>query len=165
MNTQAKFITKSAVVAAMYVVLTYLSALFGLDSGVIQIRFSEFLCILPVFMPQAIIGVTLGCMLSNLLVGGVIYDIIFGSLATLVGALGAWLLRRLPHKLIWLATLPTILANAIIIPFVLIYAYGVPDGYIYCFVTVGIGEIISAGIGGSALYYYLAKTKLINKLM
>ena len=144
-------------IAALYVALTYLSAIFGLSSGVIQFRLSEALCILPIFMPEAVIGLTVGCFLANLLTGSVVWDLIFGSLATLIGAIFARLLRRLPEKLMWLATLPTIIANAIIIPPVLIYAYGANDAFLYLVFTVGLGEVVCAGFLGSTLYYALMK--------
>ena len=149
-------------IAALYVALTYISSVFGLDKGAIQFRLSEMLAVLPVFMPEAIIGLTVGCLLSNILLGGVIYDIIFGTLATLIGALGAYLLRNLPKKLAFLIPLPTVLANGIIIPFVLIFAYGVPDAYPFLFATVSLGEIVCAGVLGTALYYALIKTKLFK---
>jgi len=147
-------------IAAMYVVLTYLSSLFGLSSGVIQLRISEALCILPLLFPEAILGLTVGCIISNLITGAVIWDVVFGSLATLIGAIGARLLSGLPEKLKCLATLPTVLANSIIVPFVLIFAYGTEGAYIFFFMTVGIGELICAGIGGTALYYALRRLRL-----
>lgn len=155
------YTTRGALIAALYVVLTLLSSLMGLSSGVIQFRFSEALCILPIFFPEAIPGLFVGCLLSNMMVpGAVIWDIIFGSIATLIGALGTWALRNLPERYKWVATLPTILANMLIIPFVLIYAYGAPDSFLFLAFTVGIGEIVCAGFGGTALYYLLKKTKI-----
>lgn len=152
------YTTRGAAIAALYILLTELATLMGLSSGVIQLRFSEALCILPIFMPEAIPGLFVGCLVSNLLVPGVvIWDVIFGSLATLIGAIGARLLLRLPEKYKWVATLPTIIANMLIIPFVIIYAYGAPDSYGFLLVTVGIGEIVCAGFGGSALYYTMKK--------
>ena len=65
----ALFLTQAAMIAALYVVLTYIANLFGLASGVIQIRLSEMLCILPVFTPAAIPGLFIGCLLSNILTG------------------------------------------------------------------------------------------------
>ena len=147
------YLTRGAMIAALYVALTYLSGLVGLSSGVIQFRISEALAILPVFFPEAILGLTLGCFISNLAVGGVIWDAVFGSLATLIGAIGARILRFLPEKLKWLLGLPTVLANAFIVPFVLQYAYGIEDGYWFLFLTVGLGELVCAGIGGAILYY------------
>lgn len=158
-NNTAIFLTRGAVIAAMYVALSHISGMLGLASGVIQFRISEALTVLPIFFPEAIIGLSIGCLISNLTMGGVIWDIIFGSLATLIGALGCYLLRRLPKCLKWLSTLPTVLANAVIVPFVLLYAYGIDGGYFYFMLTVAIGEIVCAGIGGSALYYSLEKLK------
>ena len=153
------FITRAALTASLYVALTYLASIFGLSSGVIQFRISEMLCILPMFFPEAIAGLTIGCALANLLCGAFLWDIVFGSVATFIGAVAARFLRKVPKKLAFIATIPTILANAIIVPFVLIYTYGVTDGYFFLMLTVGIGEIVCAGIGGTILYYSLLKAK------
>ena len=156
------FLTRGALIAAMYVALTYLTALFGLDKGVVQFRLSEALCILPAFMPEAVLGLYIGCLIANILTGCVVWDIIFGSLATLIGAIGARLLRKLPAKLAWLIPLPTVLANAAIIPFVLIYAYGVPDAYIFILATLTLGEVVCALSLGTALYHVLQKNKFFK---
>ena len=97
-NKKVLFIVQAAMIAALYVVLTYITNLLGLASGSIQIRFSEALCILPVFTPAAIPGLWLGCLLANTLTGAIVYDIVFGSIATLLGAVGTYLLRR--HKVL-----------------------------------------------------------------
>lgn len=107
------FICQAAVIAALYVVLTYVFSAFA--SGVIQVRVSEALTILPAFTPAAIPGLVIGCLLSNTLTGCVLLDIIFGSVATLIGALGSYALRR--HT--WLVPIPPIVSNMIIVPFVL----------------------------------------------
>jgi uncharacterized membrane protein len=152
------YTTRAAVIAALYVILTELATLVGMSSGVIQFRISEALCILPLFLPEAIPGLFIGCIISNLLVPGiVIWDIIFGSLATLIAAVATRKLINLPEKYKWAATIPCILSNMIIVPFVLIFAYGAPDSYLFLMLTVGIGEIVCAGCGGSALYYILRK--------
>lgn len=153
----SKQITQGAMIAALYVVLTMLSRLFGLDSGVVQVRFSEALCILPCFTPAAIGGLFAGCILSNFLAGAMIWDVIFGSLATLIGAIFTYKLR-FNH---YLAVLPPIISNTVIIPFVLAYAYGFEGGIPYFMLTVGIGEVISCGILGSVLYSALKKFKAI----
>lgn len=152
-NKKVLFLTQAAMIAALYVVLTFLANAFWLASGVIQVRLSEMLAILPYFTPAAIPGVYLGCVLANLLTGGCLLDILLGSLASLIGALGAYLL----HKNMWLIPLPTILANAIIVPFVLIFGYGVPDMWWYLVLTVGAGEVISCGILGMVLLFALKK--------
>lgn len=155
------YVARGAIIAALYVVLTMLASAVGLSSGVIQFRISEALCIMAVFLPEAVPGLFIGCLISNLMVpGAVIWDIIFGSVATLLGAVGARLMRKLPEKLRWLSTLPTILSNMLIVPLVLIYAYGATDSYGFLLLTVGIGEIVCAGFGGTGLYYLLKKTKI-----
>ena len=87
-------IVQAAMIAALYIVLTALAAGFDLASGAIQVRFSEVLTILPFFTPAAIPGVTIGCLLANILTGSALPDIIFGTLATLLGALGTYALRK-----------------------------------------------------------------------
>jgi uncharacterized membrane protein len=153
-------IVLGAVIAALYTALTYLCTLFGLSSGVIQLRVSEALCILPAFMPEAIPGLFIGCLVSNILTGCVITDIIFGSIATLVGAIGTYLLRKHPI----LATLPPILANTFIIPFVLMYAYHLEGALWYFFLTIFIGEVISCGILGYLLEKSLNKRDIFKSL-
>lgn len=162
MSRPALALTRGALVGAMYVALTWLSSLLGLSSGVIQFRFSEALCILPVFMPEAIPGLFVGCLISNLIATANPWDILFGSLATLIGAVGTYLLRRLPVKLAWIASLPPVLANMLIVPPVLILAYGAADAYWFLLVTVGLGELVCAGFGGSTLYYALRRTKIFE---
>ena len=150
---RTKALTRGAVIAALYVVLTLVSAAFGLSSGVIQLRLSEALCVLPFFCAEAVPGLFLGCLIANLVTGAPIWDILFGSLATLLGAAGARLLRR------WrfLVPIPTVLANALIIPPVLIFAYGVPDAYLFLVATVSAGEILSCGVLGLLLLTVLKK--------
>ena len=148
------YLVRAAVIAALYVVLTYLASLFGLSGqGLIQVRFSEALCILPYFTSAAIPGLTVGCLLANILTGALPMDIVFGTLATLLGAIGTRLLKK--YRL--LAPLPPIVANTVIIPFVLRYAYELPDAFWLLFVTVGAGEIISVGILGLTLLISLER--------
>ena len=156
----ALYLTRGAMIAALYVALTYFSNLFGLANGAIQFRLSEALCILPMFFPEAVPGLFIGCLISNLITSANVFDIIFGSFATLLGAIGARLLRKLPTRLLWLATLPTVLSNILIVPPVLIFAYGATDAYLWLVLTVGIGEIVCASLGGAVLGYSLKKTKI-----
>ena len=145
------FSCQAAVIAALYVVLTYVFSAFA--SGVIQVRVSEALTILPAFTPAAIPGLVIGCLLSNTLTGCVLLDIIFGSVATLIGALGSYALRR--HT--WLVPIPPIVSNMIIVPFVLRFAYGATDAFPFMIATVGAGEIISCYLLGMILYGALKK--------
>ena len=110
MNKKVLYLVHGAVIAALYVVLTMLANALGLANYAIQVRFSEALTILPVFTPAAIPGLFLGCIISNTMTGCMLLDIIFGSLATLIGAFGTYLLR---DKNKWLAPLPPIIANTI----------------------------------------------------
>lgn len=151
-NKKALWIVQGGIIAALYVVLTYVCNMFGLANGVIQVRFSEALTILSFFTPAAIPGLFVGCLLSNILTGCAIWDIIFGSLATLTGAALTWKLRKISP---WLAPVPAIIANIVVVPLVLIYAYGIPDAWWFLALTVGAGEVISCGILGMALLFAL----------
>ena len=153
-------LTQGAMIAALYVVLTFIANLAGLASGVIQVRLSEALTILPVFTAAAVPGLAVGCVLANLLTGCAIWDVVFGSLATLIGAVGTRLLRGQSPVL---AVLPPILSNIIIVPLVLQRVYGVEDAYWYLAMTVGAGEIISCGVLGLLLYRSLKNTKIFHK--
>ncbi len=163
-NKNVTMITQAAIIAALYVVLTMIANALGLANYAIQVRFSEALCILPFFTVAAVPGLTVGCFIANLLTGAAIWDVFFGSLATLLGAIGTYALRK--HK--FLMTLPPVIANAIIVPFVLRYGYGFTwelDGVDwsipYFVATVGAGEIISVCILGSLLLKVLLPYKNI----
>ena len=152
-SKRVKYITQAAMIAAIYVVLTLFISAFNLASGAIQIRISEALTVLPAFTPAAIPGLFIGCFISNLISGGLILDVIFGSLATLIGACGTYLLRKWK----WAVPIPPILSNVLIVPFVLAYDYNLPGGVPYFMVTVGIGQIISCGVLGMIVYGIIAK--------
>lgn len=157
-NSNIMSLVFAAMIAALYVVLSFAVSAFGLASGAIQVRVSEALTILPYFTPAAIPGLTIGCLLFNLLSGAAILDVIFGTLATLLGALGSYLLGIAAKKvsgLKFLVPVPPILANAFIIPWILKTAYGLSDAYWYLVATVGIGEVISCGVLGIVLLYAL----------
>ena len=159
-NKKVLLIVQAALIAAIYVVLTYFISAFNLASGAIQVRISEALTILPVFTPAAIPGLFIGCLLSNLLTGCMPLDVVFGSLATLIGACGTYALRK--HK--FACTWPPVIANMVIVPFVLRYGYGFITEYKgvdwsipFNALTVGIGEVITCVILGSVLLRVLNK--------
>lgn len=154
-NKNVLFITQAAMIAALYVVLTFVANAFGLANYAIQVRISEALTILPIFTPAAIPGLFIGCIISNFLTGCALPDIIFGSLATLAGALGTYALRKIK----WTAPLPPIVANTLIVPFILVYVYHMEGTLPLFMLTVGIGEIISCGILGTLLTLVLTKYK------
>ncbi len=176
MNKKVLSLVHAAVIAALYVVLTLLANALGLANYPIQIRFSEALTILPYFTPAAVPGLFVGCILANILTGGMPLDVVFGSLATLLGALGTWFLcgRRKAvmdtsksqstttstaqskvHKI--LAPVPPIISNTLIVPFVLAYVYQFEGSIPYFMLTVGAGEVISCGILGLILLNILQK--------
>ena len=151
-NKSTMFLVQAAAIGAIYVVLTLLFA--PLSYGEVQVRFSEALTILPYFTPAAIPGLFVGCILSNLLGGAIPVDIICGSIATLIGAIFTYKLRG--NK--WLAPVPPIVANMIIVPFVLYYGYGVNLPIPLMMLTVGAGEVISCGVFGMIILTALSKT-------
>lgn len=159
-HTHALFMAQAAMIAALYIVLTFIANALGLANYAVQVRFSEALTILPYFTPAAIPGLFIGCLLSNILTGCALPDIVFGSLATLLGALGTYALRKWK----WCAPVCPIVANTIIVPLVLVYGYGLLiEGMsliqclgFYC-LTVGAGEVISCGILGMILLTALQK--------
>ncbi|MBQ2028250.1 MAG: QueT transporter family protein [Clostridia bacterium] len=160
-QNDARKLAVGGVIAALYVALTYIAAAFGLASGAIQVRLSEALTILPVFTSTAVPGLTVGCVLANLLTGCAPWDVVFGSLATLLGAVGTRLLKNKPY----FAWIPPVVANAIIVPFVLQKVYGVEDAWWYLALTVGAGEVIACGILGILLYHSIKKIPNLKSLL
>lgn len=180
-NSKALFLAHAAMIAALYVVLTYLANALGLANYAIQVRFSEALTILPMFTPAAIPGLFVGCLLSNLLTGCDILDIIFGSLTTLVAAFLTYGIRRMGMKKIndevtgkprlvestedgktpafkkFLAPIPPTVLNMLVVPFILAYVYQLEGTIPFFMLTVGAGELISCGILGILLYLALQK--------
>ena len=154
-RTPALKVAQGAIIAALYVVLTVIFA--PISFGEMQVRISEALTILPMFTPAAIPGLFVGCVLGNLLGGAIPVDVIFGSLATLIGAAGGYLLR----KNRWLVPLPTVLSNAVIVPFVLRYGYGVTLPIPLMMVYVAVGEIISCYVLGELLCTVLLRHRSI----
>lgn len=150
-NQKVLFTVQAAMIAAIYVVLVTIFNYWSF--GPVQFRIAEALTILPYFTPAAIPGLFIGCLLSNILGGSIIADVFFGSVATLIGALGTYALRK--HK--FLTPLPPIIANTLIVPFVLKYGYGTSEAIPYMFVTVGLSEIIVCGVFGMILLSSLNK--------
>jgi uncharacterized membrane protein len=154
MKKRNLFITQAALIAALYVVLTLVSAAFGLDSKAIQFRLSEVMTVLPALTPAAIPGLFIGCLLSNFICGAMLPDMIFGSLATLIGAVGTYFIGK---RVKWLSALPPIAANTVIVPLVLKYAYHLDGTVPFFALTVFIGEFVCCGILGTVLLYAIPK--------
>ncbi len=152
-HISTKGIVAGALIAALYTVLTYATSFIPTVGGVFQFRIAEALTVLPYFTAAAIPGLSIGCLLANILTGAGIYDVIFGTLATLIGAIGTWALKK--HR--WLATVPPILANTIIMPFVIAYVSRLPESIPFFAFSVGLGEVVCCGLLGMLLLFALEK--------
>ena len=155
---KTKILSQGALIASLYVVLTLVANLIGLANGAIQLRLSEALTILPAFTFSAVPGLFVGCVMANIVTGAALWDVVFGSVATLLGAVGTYYLGKKKY----LAPIYPILANTIIVPIVLRTVYGLGDAFWYLCLTVGIGEILSCGVLGMLLYGYVEKSKLFK---
>lgn len=151
----AAFITRAAAIAALYVVLTMVFA--PISFSEVQVRISEALTILPLFTPTAIPGLFIGCLIANILGGCIIWDIIFGSLATLIGAALGYLLR----KNRWLVPIPAIAANTVIVPLVLRVGYGVNLPMYILILSIAAGEVVSCYVLGELLGTVLMKYRKV----
>ncbi len=147
----AQRVAQGAIIAALYVVLTMVFA--PISFGAMQVRIAEALTILPLFTPAAIPGLFVGCVLANLLGGAIIWDVIFGSLATLIGAALGWVLRR--NR--WLVPIPAVVSNGIIVPLVLKYGYSVDMPLLLIALYVVLGEIVGCYLLGELLGGVLLK--------
>jgi uncharacterized membrane protein len=152
-----RWLTQGAAIAALYVVLTLVFA--PISFGPMQVRISEILTILPLFTPAAIPGLFIGCIIGNIAGGAIILDVIFGSIATLIGAAAGYLLRF--NR--WLVPIPTIIANTLIVPFVLKYGYGIDLPLFLMAVYVAVGEIIGCFVLGELFATVLLKRKGVFK--
>ncbi len=148
------FLAKGAIIAALYVVLTLMFA--PISYGAVQVRIAEALTILPLFTPAAIPGLFVGCILANILGGAIIWDIIFGSLATLIGAWFGYMLR----KNRWLVPIPAIISNSIIVPLVLRFGYGVDMPIFMLVLYIMIGEIAGCYMLGEFLATLIKKQRI-----
>ncbi len=155
-NKSTLFLAQGAMIAAVYVVLTLVFA--PISYGEVQVRVSEALTVLPFFTSAAVPGLFVGCLIANILGGAILPDIIFGSIATLLGAAGTYLLRKRTR---FLAPAPPIVANTVIVPFVLYYGYGVNLPIPFMMLTVGAGEVISCGVLGLIVQTVLMKYRKV----
>lgn len=149
MKEKTLHLTRAALIAALYVILTFVSQMFGLASGVIQIRLSELLTVMPLLYKEAIPGLWIGCLIANLMTGCAAWDIVFGTLATFLGAMGTYYIGR---KKPILGPVFPILSNMLIVPLVLQFVYGAKESYFFLLATVGVGEFVCCGLLGWQLY-------------
>lgn len=146
------FLVQAAAIGAIYVVLTLLFA--PISFGEVQIRVSEALTVLPYFTPAAIPGLFVGCIIANFLGGALPVDILFGGIATLIGAVFTCKLRNIGK---WTAPIPPIISNTVIVPFVLYYGYGINLPIPFMMLTVGAGEIVSCAVLGMIVLTALSR--------
>lgn len=149
-------LVRGAAVAALYALLTL--AIAPISSGLMQLRLSEGLCVLPYFSPETAIGLFIGCAAANLLTGAMWFDIVFGSLATLAaGLITAYMGKRGMSK--WLAPLPAVVVNALVVGAVLCFGYNVGPSYPLCALYVGAGQAISCYAVGMPVFAALNPIK------
>lgn len=150
---KSEFWVQAAVIGSLYAALTLL--LSPISYGVMQVRVSEALTVLAMFTPAAIPGLAVGCFFANFLGPNGMMDALIGSVATLLGAIGTYRLRR---RFYW-APMPAVIANGVIIGLMLYYVYGVPFSPLYCILWVGLGELIACYGMGLPLARFLQKRK------
>ena len=144
-------LTRDALIAALYTALTLLLA--PISYGQIQIRLSECLTLLPVLLPEAIPALTVGCLLANILGGCSIFDIVLGTLATLLAAVCT---RRLRERF-WLAALMPVLFNGVIVGAVVHYCYAPMIALPLCMLSVAAGEAVACLVVGPVLLRVLRR--------
>ena len=156
---KAKNLVYGAVIAAIYAVLTSLFS--WISYGPVQFRISEALTVLPVFLPCAIPGLTIGCVVANLLGGYGVYDIVFGSLATLLGALGTRYFRSKPV----LAALSPVVTNSLIVGSMLYFVVPDSGALLFNMASVGFGElVICLGLGLPLIQLLKKRPELLSNL-
>jgi len=163
--SRSRFTTRqlaiAGTVAALYAVLAYFAAIFNVAYGPIQCRFSEALCVLPFLFPAATPGLFIGCLVANLLSPYGALDIVFGSLATLLAAV--WT-QHTRHR--WLAPLPPVICNAVIVGAVITVQEVSMDlfwgTFLYNAVTVGLGEAVACYVLGGLLLTLLPRVPALR---
>lgn len=143
MKGKTKNLVVAAVIAAVYTVLTIFPGLSMFSFGAIQFRVSEALCVLPIFTPAAIYGLTIGCFISNILSSAGPLDMVFGTLATLLATVCTYRMRKL-HPAV--AVIPPVLFNGVIVGFMITYFYTDTAGrfmevLLFNMSTVALGEL------------------------
>ena len=165
-KTKIKFLVESALIAALYAGLTYLMSVFNLAYGPVQFRISEALCILPVFTPAAIPGLTVGCFIANILSFNPL-DMIFGTAASLIAALLTYALRNIRFKGVpWLSLLPPVLVNAVVVGLEIAFFYTEGGasmvGFLFNALTVGLGQLVVCYGLGIPLYFIVKRSRIFE---
>lgn len=166
-NKKIMHLVHGAMIAAIYAAATYLSAVLGIAYGPVQFRFSEALTVLSIFTPAAVPGLTIGCILGNLSSPFGMWDIVFGSLATLLAALAARKLRKITVKgLPLLSIIMPVIFNAVIVGAEITLLMPTDKANLAAFAVaaleVGAGELVVCLAGGIPIYYALKKTRIFK---
>ncbi len=154
-----KRLCRAGVIAALYAALTYVFMPFAF--GGLQIRPAEALCVLPLLFPEAVPALFIGCVLSNLSSPYFVYDVVFGSLATLVSAFGSYMVGRFIKKeglKIFLSGLFPVVINALVLPLVIIFLCG--GGGEYSSLTVAYFTIAASIAFTESVWVYALGTPL-----
>lgn len=172
-NKLTRRMVEGAMIATLYVALTYFSRLLGLADGAVQFRLSELLTVLPAFTPAAIPGLTIGCLIANLGSPYGIADIISGTLATFLAALCTRALRGVRfHGIPVLAPIPPVVFNGVIVGVVvtimneagqLIPAAFTLPVFAATALTVALGEVVVCAVGGYPLMFLLERNGLSRR--
>lgn len=141
-------VARIAIIAAIYAAVTVLLA--PISYGVLQVRVSEALTILPFIFPESFLGLFIGCLIANIFGGLGLVDIIFGSMATLIAG---YLTSKMPNQ--YLAPLPPVLINAVVVGFILKFVLGAP--LFLTMLYVGIGQFLACYLIGLPLLYWLKR--------
>ena len=154
MKNKTLSLVYTALIAALYCALTV--ALYPISYGPLQFRVSEALCILPLFMPQSVVGLTVGCFIANIFSSAGPLDMIFGTSATLIAALTSYIagkyIKNVPLKLVIGVLSPT-LFNAFIVPFAILSVTEIAESYFITALWVGVGELGVLTILGIPFYF------------
>ncbi len=163
-NKKALFVTYTAVIAALYTVLSYLTDIFGLNFGAVQLRLSEVLTVLPLVTPAAIPGLTIGCVIANIASPFGIADVICGSVSTFISAVLTHCLRRIKIKdFPLLSVFPPVIVNAVIIGAQISIING--GGYtmfMLTFLQIAAGQGIVCFALGIPFYYSIKKINIFT---
>ena len=166
MKFKAKELAYGAVIAGLYAACSLIPPISAISYGPIQFRISEALMLLCLISPSAVVGVTIGCFIANIFTpfGANFFDLVFGTLATLLAAVTTYLLRKPLTKHILLAPLPTVIFNALIVgSYLPIFMTDSSVAVHYYIFTVGAGEVAVCYILGIALAKFCMKKGFFDR--
>lgn len=160
----SKSLCRTGIIAGLYCVLTVLIA--PLSYGQVQFRFAEALTVLPLFYPEAVLGLTVGCFIANVLGNGIL-DLFLGTFATLISALLTYFvgkkIKKFIVKLIVGEIFPVVI-NALLVPFTFLAFSKLKSGYFIGALTVGGGQLVVIATLGSLLAVAIYKIRQKNNI-